>query len=358
LLLFFHFLIWLVSSLLKRLVAKAFFILHGLTARIALPTLNLQKIYGIKEGGVSVDKNSERYKELRNLKVRLTPFTVEKISEAPSGPIAGILRKMGIPSSVSCEEIHGGRDSQVYKISRADSAYALRLLPSRQYEQFVREKEMIDIARANGVPVPNVCDIQVVDGHAAMLMEWGEGQPLLPILQSHPENAGKLGIEFGRVQARINRISVSSFTGGSRSWLAPSLEEAEILKRLPDEKPKTNLLHLDFHPLNVLTDGENITAVLDWANAAIGDFRFDIARTFSIMELAGYKLFEKNPEVLAEFEKGWRRGYEETAGPFERFKSMPIFYAWSGARLKRDSAERLEEGEKKEIDKWVAEWLD
>ncbi|TWT01614.1 phosphotransferase family protein [Planomicrobium sp. CPCC 101079] len=306
-----------------------------------------------------MDKNSGRYKELRNKKVGLTPFTVEKIIAAPnrtgqpvSPQIANILRGFGLASVVFCEEVQGGRDSQVYKIGAEDRIYALRLLPARKYEQFVQEKKMIEIAAGNGVPVPEVHAIQVVDGYAVMLMEWREGKTVLAALKEWPERAEELGVEFGKIQARIHQIVVSAQDVESRSWLTPSREEAEILSAIPLSDSPAVLLHLDFHPLNVLTDGRNITAVLDWANAAIGDCRLDIARTFSILELAGKKAFEKDPEVLAGFVAGWKAGY---GGGL--FTSMPLFYAWSGVRLKRDSIERLEKSEQAEIDAWVAGWL-
>jgi hygromycin-B 4-O-kinase len=48
--------------------------------------------------------------------------------------------------------------------------------------------------------------------------------------------------------------------------------------RLVDDCPETrNLLHRDYHFDNVLTDGERVTAVVDWGNAAFGDRLHDTA---------------------------------------------------------------------------------
>src|SRR4030042_1376357 len=44
-------------------------------------------------------------------------------------------------------------------------------------------------------------------------------------------------------------------------------------------------VHMDFHPLNVLSDGRNITGVVDWTNAAAGDARADLAWTVTLLRM-------------------------------------------------------------------------
>jgi len=43
------------------------------------------------------------------------------------------------------------------------------------------------------------------------------------------------------------------------------------LRQLPSKE--VALLHLDYHLLNVLTDGKQITGIVDWTNAHAGDPR-------------------------------------------------------------------------------------
>jgi len=45
-------------------------------------------------------------------------------------------------------------------------------------------------------------------------------------------------------------------------------------KYLPEDK---FLIHGDFAGNNALSDGENITGIIDWGNSAYGDYLFDIA---------------------------------------------------------------------------------
>ena len=93
--------------------------------------------------------------------------------------------------------------------------------------------------------------------------------------------------------------------------------------------------------MNVLVADGRVSAVLDWANARVGDPRADLARTASILRFAPL-----DPGVLRPLESlvrrlfiaGWRRGYREVAGPIG---GMAPFYAWAGAVLIHDLTPRL-----------------
>src|SRR5436853_495789 len=93
-------------------------------------------------------------------------------------------------------------------------------------------------------------------------------------------------------------------------------EQAAVAERevaaLAGAAPRSDaLLHLDFHPLNVLVDGRRVTAVIDWANARAGDPRADLARTLTILRLSPVPpRFARLVGVLV---AGWRGGYEAEA---------------------------------------------
>src|SRR6185503_6141739 len=97
---------------------------------------------------------------------------------------------------------------------------------------------------------------------------------------------------------------------------------------------RDRLLHLDFHPLNVLGDGRRLTAVLDWTNAHAGDPRADFARTVTILRLSPPWGDRKQRFGRALFEALWRLGYGPP-GP-----EMPAFYAWAGGAMLDDLAAR------------------
>jgi aminoglycoside phosphotransferase (APT) family kinase protein len=127
--------------------------------------------------------------------------------------------------------------------------------------------------------------------------------------------------------------------------------------------PAPALLHLDYHPLNVLVSGRQVTGVLDWANAAAGDPRLDVARTATILRLTptppGESLGLTKP-IRRTFARGWRHGYQQAGGHLD---DLPVFFAAAGAIMERDLAPKvgrpgipLEERHLVAMRAWTARW--
>jgi aminoglycoside phosphotransferase (APT) family kinase protein len=176
-------------------------------------------------------------------------------------------------------------------------------------------------------------------------MSWMPGRPLRDELRAQPWRARALGVEFGRVQAAVHAISrtpPAALLAHPTPWIAWANPDDALRDCLRAAARGPNvLLHLDFHPRNVLVADGRVSAVLDWANARIGDPRADLARTASILRFAPL-----DPGVLCPlgsllrrlFIAGWRRGYREVAGPIS---GMAPFYAWAGEVMIRDLTPRL-----------------
>lgn len=125
-------------------------------------------------------------------------------------------------------------------------------------------------------------------------------------------------------------------------WIEWAGDEPEIKARLYDlPSRKTALLHLDYHPLNVMADGSKISGVLDWANARAGDPRADFARTYSILRVE-LNMPDGDGLMLAVMrrllERAWRSGYAQAGGKLD---DMALFYAWAGAAMIRDLSPRV-----------------
>jgi aminoglycoside phosphotransferase (APT) family kinase protein len=200
-------------------------------------------------------------------------------------------------------------------------------------------------AETGGVPVPSIVANTTWDERPALLLTWSPGQPLAAALRGDPDNlprARSLGNEFGRVQAAIHALAPPAELPDRSTIGESSLPESALVACLaatPSHPPA--LLHLDYHPLNVLVEDERVTAVLDWANARGGDPRFDLARTFSILRLAPLppSLPEQSARTMRRaFETGWRRGYEQAAGPIG---DLTPFCWWAGTLMERDLAPRV-----------------
>ena len=143
-------------------------------------------------------------------------------------------------------------------------------------------------ASSAGLPVPRVYAEGIWRGRPVLHMSWMPGRPLRDELRAHPWHARALGVEFGRSQAAVHAISPpAALLAHSTPWIAwanPDDALRDCLRaaaRGPDV-----LLHLDFHPMNVLVVDGRVSAVLDWANARAGDPRADLARTASILRFA------------------------------------------------------------------------
>lgn len=101
------------------------------------------------------------------------------------------------------------------------------------------------------------------------------------------------------------------------------------------------LLHLDYHPMNVLTDGTHITAVLDWVNTMAGDPRIDYARTVTILRVDPFSPEPISPQVRAMrrlLTRAWQQGYEEIAG---EVSDMAVFYAGAGVLMQYNLDRRV-----------------
>ncbi|HEY2594570.1 MAG TPA: aminoglycoside phosphotransferase family protein, partial [Chloroflexota bacterium] len=202
----------------------------------------------------------------------------------------------------------------------------------------------------------------------ALLLSWCDGQTLLRAVVGKPWRTWSLGVAMGLQQARIHAAPVAETLGEVLPpWIARAAETDYALKErlasITRARQARALLHLDYHPLNVLTANGAVTCVLDWANAAIGDPRADVARTVSLLRLApsppgtptalGFAL-----RVLLEL--AWRTGYRRAAG---RLGDMPAFYAWAGSMMERDLAPKvgqpgvwLQPSDLARIHQWTVTW--
>lgn len=116
------------------------------------------------------------------------------------------------------------------------------------------------------------------------------------------------------------------------------------------------LIHLDFHPSNVLVKGE-VTGVLDWENVRLGDARADVARTLSILSVdpAVSKLPRAGRQLRRRFRLAYLAGYVSLTGENALAELKP-YLAWAGDFMRRDLASRLKPEEALMIERWTRRW--
>jgi aminoglycoside phosphotransferase (APT) family kinase protein len=202
-----------------------------------------------------------------------------------------------------------------------------------------------------------------------MLLDWMNGRGMDYELLRRPWSAASLGEQSGRLQARMHQVRAPEGLPHALTWSTPEVVPEALWERLraPDVRTE-RLLHLDFHPANLIVENGRIVALIDWTNARAGDPRFDIARTWVILRLLPGINGPKRTaawHIVGALLRGWRRAYMREAGPLGH---MPPFLAWAGyatladMRLKPEATAESEGGRqlRRQLDgleRKVEEWM-
>lgn len=269
-----------------------------------------------------------------------------------------ILAALGMARVDAVERAEGGSDSAIWRVEVASAVYALRVFRPGEQEDCNRERVAMSAASVARLPVPRLHAAGSWRERPALLLDWLPGLTVYEALRQRPEQAAQLGALFGEAQARLHTVAapaaLAARPDGWIAWLGP--DEPALAERLrASAYPSGALLHLDYHPLNVLTDGERITGILDWRNVAAGPPRADAARTHAILRVDGPHIVAPRVRAILEtFANGWQTGYLQNGGSLD---DMAPFYAWAGATMLRDLASKRSPDGLARIRVWTDGWL-
>jgi aminoglycoside phosphotransferase (APT) family kinase protein len=253
-----------------------------------------------------------------------------------------VLRSLGYPEVEALEPVLGGWETSLWRFLTPDGEpHALRVYPGPEYARGARNEEAaLRTCAAAGVPAPTVEAAGQWEGRPVLVLNWCPGRTCLAAMLRRPWSTWRLGLSLGRQQARIHRVAPPPvlLEGAPDSWLAKAaLQCPEVFDRVRRMALSTgSLIHLDYHPLNVLTDGRRITGVVDWPNAGAGDPRADFARTAVLLLTGSAPPGPARLPVAAArrlFYLAWRRGYVSDAGPLG---DLAPLMAWAGATRLQD----------------------
>ena len=212
------------------------------------------------------------------------------------------------------------------------------------------EAEVARVAHAAGAPVPAVGYVLEVDGRPGIVCERVDGRSLRDQLTAAPWRSGAIGAALARLHRALHerraapgrlprlREKVTSAVVASREVLGDDAGRAlEALAALPDGDA---LCHYDFHPDNVLGEGDG-ARIIDWSNGCVGPPAADVART--LLVLRSPYLPDDVPAALRPFAAGVKRwlaaGYASEYRRLSGLKQAEID-AWlapiAAARLRED----------------------
>lgn len=182
-----------------------------------------------------------------------------------------------------------------------------------------REDLAMTAAAPHGLPVPRVWARGVVAGRPVLVMSFVTGALAFEALTAQPEQAEALGRAMGETLGRLHMVAApSGLSARTDAWLdlgGPALAPVRhLLLAVPGQD---RLLHLDYHPKNVLVQAGRVVAVLDWENALAGPPHVDLARSRAILRAAvlGGLIPVSQRGAVAAFEAGLVAGHTALIGP-------------------------------------------
>lgn len=269
----------------------------------------------------------------------MTEAASETAPTEPSLDPRQALAALGFPETTEPQRVKGGWETILWRFATPDGReHSLRVhhLPER-HEFARRERLALQTCEKGGLPAPRLEAAGDFQGLPAMVLSWCPGRPLLSYVEQRPWAIWRLGRLFGRAQAQVHALAPPPefLAAAPDDWLLRIDEEyADLAAHARTLGISTSsLIHMDFHPLNLLSDGAALTGVIDWPRSGAGDPRADLARTEITILAAPIP-----PGPAAAFLnlarklilRAWRSGYRELAGSMPDYRP---FRAWAGATL-------------------------
>ena len=103
----------------------------------------------------------------------------------------------------------------------------------------------------------------------------------------------------------------------------------------PQQTSPPSILHLDFHPVNLMMDADQSTGVLDWGESDLGDRHADIGMTLVLLRSAPVEVSTPSERLLARPARWWmaRRYLRTYARHFPVDRTVLRYYvAWAALR--------------------------
>ncbi|WP_169525122.1 phosphotransferase family protein [Pseudalkalibacillus hwajinpoensis] len=232
------------------------------------------------------------------------------IIEIPVEAIQSIIRSYSSYHTVqNVTLLSGGLSHTNYKVKLEGDFVVVRV--TGNYESLLKE-ETLHATLPGKVRSPRFLHLTKWSGYGVGILEWKKGSLLYQHLtDSSPNNMTRMGKSIGQQLAAIRELTFDAFgfldtnltvaeefrltpenfistiesfftTGYASKWLPNDVidqihrftrENAHLFK---EDESGPKLVHGDFNGLNLLMNGSDVSAVLDWEFALSGSIYFDI----------------------------------------------------------------------------------
>jgi Ser/Thr protein kinase RdoA (MazF antagonist) len=178
-------------------------------------------------------------------------------------------------------EVFAWEDTQVLKL----------FLAGRDSAAIEAEARVSQIVHEAGVVTPGTHGVVEVEGRQGIVYDRVLGAPMLGLLSAKPWKLFEFGRTLAELHVAVHQCSADALPS-QREQLERLIARAELptaqrdlaLARLLELPEGTAICHGDFHPDNVLIDGDAAT-VIDWTTACVGNPTADFAVTSLILNL-------------------------------------------------------------------------
>lgn len=145
-----------------------------------------------------------------------------------------------------------------------------------------------------GLNVPELIDVQKINGKWAIISRYIEGKTLAQLMEENPDKNDEYLERFVNIQLEV-QSKTSPLLNKLRDKMSRKIDEAtisesikyELHSRLEAMPKHVKVCHGDFNPSNIIVGTDGKDYIIDWAHVTQGNASADAARTYLVFWLNG-----------------------------------------------------------------------